>query len=202
MRLLDRYLLRELLVPLGYCLCGFLILWIFSELFTQLGEFQRKKLVPADIAEYYLLKTPQFLAIGLPVALLLALLYSLSNHSRHNEITAIRAAGVSLWRMCLPYLVVGLMASALLFALNELWAPDGEDAAEQILERRQPRPPGDPGVRRIAHFGFTNGREGRIWQIELYNSESGEMTRPQIRWTLTDGSSRWLSAERAVWTNE
>ena len=54
MRLLDRYLLRELLIPLGYCLCGFLLFWITSDLFVTLGEFQKKGLVARDIAEYYL----------------------------------------------------------------------------------------------------------------------------------------------------
>src|SRR5438270_834678 len=141
MRLLDRYLLRELLAPLGYCLCGFLIFWVFSDLFTSLGEFQKKKLLPWDIAEYYLVSTPEFLVIVAPIALLLALLYTLTNHARHHEITAIRAAGVSLWRLCLPYLAVGFVASLGLFALNELWVPESAAAAEQILSRRAPRPP-------------------------------------------------------------
>ena len=43
--------------------------------------------------------TPDFLVTILPVVLLLALLYTLTNHARHNEITAMRAAGVSLWRV-------------------------------------------------------------------------------------------------------
>ena len=57
MRLLDRYLLRELLIPLGYCLCGFLIFWVSSDLFVTLGEFQKKGLSARDIAEYYVVIT-------------------------------------------------------------------------------------------------------------------------------------------------
>src|SRR2546428_525385 len=52
MRLLDRYLLRELLLPLGYCLCGFLILMVFGDLFAELGEFQKKKLSAGDLLAY------------------------------------------------------------------------------------------------------------------------------------------------------
>ena len=51
---------------------------------------------------YYLVKIPEILVLVLPLALLLALLYALSNHNRHHELTAIRAAGVSLWRMAAP----------------------------------------------------------------------------------------------------
>ena len=119
MRLLDRYLLRELLIPLGYCLCGFLLFWITSDMFVRLGEFQKKGLLARDIAEYYVVMLPEFLVLVLPIALLLALLYALTNHARHNEVTAIRAAGVSLWRLSIPYLGVGLLASLALFATNE-----------------------------------------------------------------------------------
>src|SRR5215467_8502889 len=136
MRLLDRYLLREFLIPLGYCLCGFLILWIFFDLFAEMNTFQSKKLHGGDIAQYYLVNMPETLAIILPITVLLALLYTLTNHARNHEITAIRAAGVSLWRLCLPYFAVGLIASLVLFALNEFWVPQSSEAAEQILARR------------------------------------------------------------------
>src|ERR1044071_9028565 len=141
MRPLDRYLLRELLVPLGYCLSGFLLLWISSDLISELGSLQEKKLHAGDIAMYYLVKTPEFIVLILPIVLLLALLYTLTNHARHNEITAIRAAGVSMWRLCLPYFAVGLLAALASFALNELCVPNSADTAEQIRARRLPLAP-------------------------------------------------------------
>jgi lipopolysaccharide export LptBFGC system permease protein LptF len=97
MRLLDRYLLREFLVPLAYCLAGFLLIWIAFNL-LDLGELQEEQLSLLDIIVLYALSIPEFLPIALPVTLLLALLYALTNHARYHEITAIRAAGVSLAR--------------------------------------------------------------------------------------------------------
>ena len=44
MRLIDRYLLRELLIPLGYCLGGFLVFWIAFDLFKSLNDFQRSNM--------------------------------------------------------------------------------------------------------------------------------------------------------------
>ena len=98
MRLLDRYLLRELLVPFGYCLGGFFVFWVSFDLINELGEFQNRRLRTPEIAQYYLVKAPEMIVFVLPVALLLALLYTLTNHARHHELTAMRAAGVSLWR--------------------------------------------------------------------------------------------------------
>jgi len=100
MRLLDRYLFRELLTPMAYCLGGFLVFWISYDLFTELDKLQDAKLHLLDVVEYAVAMTPAFLATVLPIALLLALLYTLTNHARHNEITAMRAAGMSLWRIC------------------------------------------------------------------------------------------------------
>src|ERR1041384_2916884 len=61
MRLLDRYLLRELSVPLGYCLGGFLIFWISFDLISELENFQRNRLKGIEVAVYYALRLPEFL---------------------------------------------------------------------------------------------------------------------------------------------
>jgi lipopolysaccharide export system permease protein len=201
MRLLDRYLLRELVIPLGYCLCGFLLFWVCFDLFAELADFQKKRLLAGDIAEYYLVITPEFVVLVLPVALLLALLYALTNHARYHEITAIRAAGVSLWRLCAPYLIIGFLASLGLFALNELWVPDSDEAAEQILARRLPRLPGALARNKVRDLCFNNARDGRVWRIGVYDVQKAEMTNPQVVWTLPDGTVRWLSADRADYTN-
>lgn len=201
MRLLDRYLFRELLVPLGYCLCGFLMLSIFSDLFASLNDFQSKKMVFHDIVAYYLVATPGLLVVVLPVALLLALLYTLTNLARHHEITAIRAAGISLWRLCVPYVAVGLAATAALFVLNEFCVPDSADAADQIKSRHVPRAPGTLPRGYYPNLGFVNHRDDRQWKFQLYNSTTGEMTNLTVLWKVSDGSSRWLQAKRAVHTN-
>jgi lipopolysaccharide export system permease protein len=198
MRLLDRYLLRELLVPLCYCLGGFMLLWVASDMITELSGLQEKKLHAGDIAQYYLVKMPEFLVLVLPIALLLALLYSLTNHARHNEITAIRAAGVSLWRLAVPYFGVGLLASLIVFVLNEYWVPDSADRAEQIRNSRTASA-AEPAIQnKVVNQGISNTRDGRDWVIGVYDLRTGEMTRPVVVSRLADGSHLELRASRAV----
>jgi lipopolysaccharide export LptBFGC system permease protein LptF len=201
MRLLDRYLLRELLTPLGYCLGGFLVFWISYDVFTELMDFQERKLHLLDVVEYYAAVMPGFVVTVLPMALLLALLYTLANHARHNEIAAIRAAGVSLWRLCLPYLFVGFAASLVLFVLNEMCAPHSDDWAERILNRHVLHPADVAAQNQFRNFGFTNAREHRAWLIGEYRVKTAEMLKPQVDWIPPDGSSRRLYAERAIRTN-
>lgn len=199
MRLLDRYLFRELLAPLAYCLGGFLIFWISFDAFTRLSDFQDDKLHLFDILKYYFAMTPEFIVTVLPIALLLALLYALTNHARHNEITAMRAAGVSLWRVCLPYLIVGLLASIALFVLNEFVVPHNTDWGNRILSRHVQKA---GSLQAQNHFtDFVNAREHRLWHFTEYRVKTTEMLNPIVSWTLPDGSIRQLKADRAIRTN-
>ena len=202
MRLLDRYLLRELLIPLGYCLGGFLIFWIAFDLFSELAAFQQEKLKPPEIALYYLVVTPKLLQeIILPAALLLALLYALTNHARYHELTAMRAAGLSLWRLCVPYLAVGVFFSVLLFLLNEQWMPNNSELAEQIRQRHSAAQSSAADRPWRQDLKFRNDGDDRFWRIRAYNIETGEMIEPHVEWRSPDGSRRQLFAQRGVRSN-
>ena len=197
MRLLDRYLLRELIVPLVYCLSGFLIFWVSADLIGELESLRRFNLTALDIFQYYLVKTPEMLVLIVPIGLLLALLYALTNHSRHQELTAIRAAGVSLWRLAMPYFAVGCILSILLFAVDEVWVPQSTEAADQIKYRRQSD--SGPNVRAVVvqDTGFTNTRQRRQWFFKSYNLLTHEMIQPHVVWVLDTGTAWNITAERA-----
>jgi lipopolysaccharide export system permease protein len=201
MRLLDRYLLREFLVPLGFCLGGLVILADAFQLTSELHSLQEKGIRGFDIAAYYFLRTPELLVYILPMTLLLALLYTLTNHTRYNEITAIRTAGVSLWRLCVPYFAIGFAGTLALFALNEFCVPAASDAAENILARRAPRNVSAEERRWARGIDFVNTREGRFWHIGAFNRATGEMINPVLNWNLPDRSSLLIRADRAILMN-
>lgn len=199
MRLLDRYLLRELLIPLGYCLGGFLIFYVAFDLIFEINRFQDAHLRFADVVQYYIVTLPETLADQvIPVSLLLACLYALTNHSRYNELTAMRAAGLSLWRLSVPYLAVGVFFGIVIFALNELWVPKAADAAKNILERRK-----NPGADRnwVGRLNFHNESERRHWNMARYNKATSEMIGPTVTWDAPDHSSHEIFARRGVYTN-
>lgn len=206
MRLLDRYLLRELIVPLAYCLAGFLIFWISFDLLAQMAEYQKLRLKAHDLVDLYLVTIPSILVTVLPMAFLLSLLYALTNHARHHEITAMRAAGISLGRIAVPYVAVGVLLSLGVFAMGEYWAPTSNDDAEEILARHQTDKSLSSGRRQWEpKLGFYNNLERRWWFVENYHLFTGEMLRPHVIWLLPDGSRREILAEQAthvsgIWT--
>ena len=196
MRLLDRYLFRELLTPLAFCLVGFQSFIIFVTVFSDAGKIQEARLGFGQTIGYAAAASMNLLTIVIPVAMLLALLMTLTNHTRYNELTAMRAAGISLWRICVPYFIVGLIASGVVFALNESIVPRCTDWAARTLNHQSVSRDG------VSNFPFTNGRAHRKWVIRgYYRLGSSEMPRPLVQWVLPDGSARILSADKAVHTN-
>ena len=200
MRLLDRYLLRELLLPLGYCLGGFLIFWISFDLLKDLDRFQEHGLTVADIIEFYLVTGPEFFLEAMPIGLLLALLYALTTHARHNELTAMRAAGISLWRFSAPYFAVGLFFSLTYFVINEFWIPDIPERSEAILNRGEGKR-SIPVTEWRRDLKFLNSRDNRAWVIRAYNLKTSEMQNPIIDWNLPDGKRQIISAQRAIFSD-
>lgn len=200
MRLIDRYLLRELLVPLGFCLGGFLIFWIGVDVLGELDGFQRAKMRFVDVAQYYWLGMPELLTTVLPVGFLLALLYSLTNHARHNELTAIRAAGISLWRLCLPYFLVGALFSGGLYALTEHLAPNAKERQEGLKTRRLATHTEETRLWR-ERIDLENAAEGRRWNIGAFHVGTAELRATRVRMPLDPTARRAFRANRVVWTN-
>src|SRR5204863_5566813 len=132
---------------------------------------------------------------------LLAMLYALTNHARHNEITAIRAAGVSLVRIAVPYFMIGLAAAVLVFVSNEFYAPQTSEKADEILTSRVKQRRSVEERNQIKGLTFHNARENRFWRIGIYNQETGEMSNTKVVWHLSDGTLRSLTADRALRTN-
>ena len=202
MRLLDRYLLREFATPFFYCFFWFYVFWVSFDLLSQLDAFQRTKLSAGDVVKYYVLKMPDQFGVVIPVALLLALLYALTHHSRYNELTAMRAAGVSLWRISLPYFAVGLVLAVVTFATNEIWLPDSVTAAQRFLGVVQGGKVKGADRYILRNVGFSLTAKNRKWFIESYNLRTHEMVRPRVEWTLVTGTRREVSAEAGFWNGE
>jgi lipopolysaccharide export system permease protein len=203
MRLLDRYLLRELLVPLAYCLVGFLISFVAFDLFSSISDFQKAKLGAGEVLEYYFNRLPEFLVTSyvIPISLLLTMLYALTNHSRHNEITAMRAAAIPLSRIAMPYFAVGVAFSLIVFYLNEQLLPAGVEAAEHVKTRHvgDQSKSGDKIWRK--NFFFVNPIANRSWRIGAYHLQGSVMIQPYFDWRRSDGTRLQLNAERANWVN-
>ncbi len=198
MRLLDRYLLRELLMPLGCCLGGFLVFWIAFDLFGTLEDFRRLGAPLAGILELYWIRMPELLVVVVPFSLLLALLYVLTAMAKSHEITAMRSAGISLWRICLPYFAVGLLGSLGLYAFNEIWMPDAQER-EELLKASWGHPSSTADRAWRQRVDFRNEADARTWSLGAFNLTNGEMRQPRVSMFLPADAYREVTADGVRW---
>jgi len=112
-RILSRYILRQHLPPLGYALAPLTFAMLVNQIAKQFGNFVGKGLPWTVIFEVFALSIPFIVAMTLPMAVLVAVLYTFSHLAADNEITAMRAGGVSVGMLLRP-VVGGALAVALL----------------------------------------------------------------------------------------
>ena len=119
MRLLDRYLLRQLLAPFLFALIALTGLLLLNQVAAQFPKLVGKGLAWSVIGEFFVLTLPFILVMTAPMSALLATLHAFTHLAADNEITAMRASGVSVLQMLRPVIVAGLTLAAVNFFLTD-----------------------------------------------------------------------------------
>lgn len=104
MKILSRYVLREHLGPLAFALTALTSLLLLNFIAKRFGDLVGKGLPGSVIAEFFLLAIPFTVAMTLPMAVLVAVLYAFSRLASESEINALKASGVSMGRIMAPVL--------------------------------------------------------------------------------------------------
>jgi len=198
MKILDRYLLRALLIPFGYCLTGFIMLYVVFDLFNNLPDFIEGKTPLREIFLFYLILLPRDIWIIAPISLLLAILYSLWQLSRANEVTAMRACGLSSLRIMRPIVTVGLLATLTVGLLNETLAPWAGYWTDQFIQLQHKNRA--LSVYIVSPLAFKNEAGHRIWYIREFDKRTFEMRDVTLIQQRADGSDEIkYQAARGSW---
>src|SRR2546427_702032 len=116
-RILSRYILRQHLPPLGYAIAALTFAMLVNQVAKQFGNFVGKGLPWGAIFEVFALSIPFIVAMTLPMAVLVAVLYTFSHLAADNEVTAMKANGISIGQILAP--VLG--GAALMGVISLLW---------------------------------------------------------------------------------
>jgi lipopolysaccharide export system permease protein len=149
MKILDRYILKSHIGP--FLLCGFIITGVlFTDVLTHsLDEFLAKGISVFTIAEVLFLSLGHLLALSIPMAVLMSTLMAFGQLNSDNELTALRASGVSLWRVLAPALVAATGLCAAMFAFDNWVLPESNHRLAGLLNditRTRPTVNIQPGV--------------------------------------------------------
>jgi LPS export ABC transporter permease LptG len=163
MTILDRYVLKKFLVPFLYCFLGFIAIWLVFDLSDNGPDFIAGHASLKFILEFYASQLPQIVVISLPIGLLLALLYSLTQMSRANEIISMLGAGRSVVRVLLPLFGIALVLVGVLTWLNYEGAPHAEKTKKAMLKELNSGR--KPDKRAIQALMFRNRADHRTWYM-------------------------------------
>ena len=121
--IISKYVLREHVGPLTFALTALTSLMLLQFISRQFGELVGKGLDWSVIGEFFLLSIPFTVALTVPMSVLVAVLYAFSRLAGENEVTAMKASGVSPWRLVSPAIAGGAVFAIGLLAFNDQVLP-------------------------------------------------------------------------------
>jgi lipopolysaccharide export system permease protein len=178
-RLISRYLLRQLLAPFCYSLAAMTSLMLLNQIARRFGSLVGKGLSWGVVAEVFILSLPFILAMTIPMAVLLAVLYAMSHLAADNEVTALRATGVSVPQILRPLLAWGVLMSALTFVFVDQVLPETNARLRGLLidigrkkptfELREQVINDVPPSKFFLRSGRIDGATGRLRGVTIYD---------------------------------
>jgi LPS export ABC transporter permease LptF len=120
MKILRSYFLKEFIGPLVMSLAVLSFVMVFVGNLNRIADLVINKGVDIlSVVKLFLLMTPYIITYALPIAVLIATLISLGRLSSDNEIIAVRASGVNIFRLILPVMLIGVILSLALVLFND-----------------------------------------------------------------------------------
>jgi lipopolysaccharide export system permease protein len=220
MRILDRYVGGKFLSAAAFSVLAFLIIFVVVDVIERLDTFIDKNVPVLTVVQYYILYAPYIVILTLPVAMLLASLFSVSALSRHQELTAMKAAGVSLYRILMPLFLLAFLVSLLCMLFGEFLIPYTNGKKDHIwstqIKKRSPQAgliqrdiylQGSDGL--IYYVREFDGRQqmGKNVLLQRYEDEhlitridAHEMVWKDSVWVFRDGLARQFVGQEEILT--
>lgn len=208
-RPLDKYVLKEFLGIFVAATVGFPVLVIVLDVTENLGKYLQRKLPPLDIAQAYLYGVPETMFQVLPAAVLFATVFSIGSFTRHAEITAAKASGISFHRFILPIVFGAMVSTGLGLGLGAMMPGANQRRGELLQERKS------KGLDYRANFTFASAdKDRRVYKIGGADALQGTLDDVEIErrgtgpafptYTIFARNARYAAASprstRQVWT--
>jgi len=182
MRLLTRYIARELVLPFIYAL-GIIVFILFINFFLRaVDRFLGKGLDLTTILEYLFLNLAWIVALAVPMAVLISTLMAFGRLSEDNEINALRASGISFLTILRPALLFGIFICLLLIFFNTRVLPEMNFQARLLAGDIRKLRPGldiEPGhfIDNIPDYSMIiRGKDGNMMEdVRIFSKNSKDI---------------------------
>ncbi len=200
MTVLDRYIAREFITTFFFVLLAFLCLYVIIDFFERSRMYLSNSASIAQIVSYHLYTLPFILANMMPASVLIGSLITFGLFSRNHEIVAMKANGISLYRISFPILLFALFVCLLNFLLNEFVTPAANWRAEQMVYAE---------IQKNKEWGaFKDNQiwyksQNAIYNIKLYVAAENKLKGVMINYLDPQFHlSQRIDAREAIWKDE
>ncbi|HTS50561.1 MAG TPA: LptF/LptG family permease [Bryobacteraceae bacterium] len=201
-QVVDTYVLQSFLFYFAVLLISFVLMIHVYTFFELLSDIVKNHIAITRVFTYLFFLTPQLIYDSAPFSVLVAVLVTFGILTKHNEITAFKATGISLYRLAVPVLLAAMALSAALFAFDHYYVPDANRKQDAIRKEIKGKP-----VQTYLHPGrqwvFDPGPndDPRVFYYKYFDPSEKAMIGPQI-FELDPSNFRvrkHIAAEKARW---
>jgi LPS export ABC transporter permease LptF/LPS export ABC transporter permease LptG len=196
--MLDIYILSQFAYYFGVLLAGFLLIFDAFTLFDLLGDISKNHASAIVVFNYFLYLIPLMLYQLAPLVTLVACLVTLAVLAKNNEVIALKASGISLYRLILPLALAGLLLAGGMFLLDNTYLPFANQRQDALRNQIKGRP-AQTYFQPARQWIF--GENDKIYNYELFDPDRalfGGLNIFELN-PATFGITRRVYASRAVW---
>ncbi|MGM9572149.1 MAG: LPS export ABC transporter permease LptG [bacterium] len=201
MKILDRYILREMLGPFIFGVVAFSSIFIGSDVLFKLARFYIRDGVPINIlVRLFFLSIPEIVVLTFPMSMLLSSLLGFGRLSGNSEVVAMKAGGISFLRMVVPVLLLAFVVSGLTFLLNEEIVPLAQERYQNILAVEVQKEQKPKNQENIVIRNMEDGKLRSLFYAQSYDSEKEVMNRVTVQEFSDIGkANKMITAEKGIW---
>ena len=205
-RILDQYVVVEFLNMFALVLLGFVLLMLVFTVFDLLGDILRNHVPLTKVGDYLINLTPLMLYQLAPLAVLIAVLVTFGVLNRNSEIIAMKATGISLYRLVVPVVSIAGILAVSLFLFDEFYLPQANKRQDALRNEIKGKP-----AQTVTHpeqnwiFGQPRtGEPGRIFYYRFFDPDRNEFANISVFEfdPATFALTRRIFANKAVWDPE
>jgi lipopolysaccharide export system permease protein len=196
MRLLNRYVLSRFGQSLLLSAAGFVTVFIVVDLSNSISAYLDKGATASAILAYYAWSVPYFLFLVLPMAMLLGSLFCIGGLARTNELSAMKAAGISLYRVLLPIQVFAVLVSCLAWSASWSFVPRANRERAELKYAAPSR------LRQHRAQLVLRDREGQVVTVGEYRTDTKRGRRVTIDQYAGGELVSKIRANELIWSGD
>ncbi len=197
MKILDKYILSRFAFVVLFAIIGFVLIVIFVDMVGNIGKFIDKDVPPSIIGKYYVMYIPFVVTLVLPIAMMLASMFSIGHLAKNNELVTIKSTGISLNRILLPVFIFSIFISFFALFFGEEVTPKANQEKTEIEDQYL-----DP-FRKVNKISYSNlflrDQLSRYIFIGRYDTRTKTAHKVTIQVYTDNRIIERIDAEKMVW---